>query len=146
MFTPATQSTGHGRSLRVAVVLVALFVLLGVVAFASRTAVDNSSRTQPTPTYISWAMSVFLVIFVLMIPFAVYAYWTQQREFRAKNDRSFEARIARSLAFFFLAVLIGGVIMYYRAHHGLFGNGLHIPGLGNGANTPRSEEHTSELQ
>src|SRR5947208_2481200 len=134
MFTPGTPGTGHGRSLRLAVILTALIVLLGLVAFASRTGVGGSSRVQPTPSYVSWAASVFLVVFVLMIPFAAYAYWLQMREFRAQNARSFEARVMRSFAFIFLFVLVGGVIMYYRAHHGLFGGGLHIPGLASAAN------------
>jgi uncharacterized protein DUF4129 len=129
MLTPGTPGTRHGRSLRLALVLTALFVLLGLVAFASRSGLGQSSRPQPTPSYISWAVSVFFVLWVLTIPFAAYAYWIQMREFRAQNTKSFQARLVRSLGIVFLAVIAGGVIMYFRSHTGLFGSGLHIPGL-----------------
>ena len=135
MVTPGTPGTGHGRSLRLAIVLTALFVLLGVVAFASRSGLGQSPRAQPTPSYVSWAVSIFFVLWVLTIPFAAYAYWIQMREFRAQNTKSFQARLARSLGIIFLAVLAGGVIMYFRSHTGLFGSGLRIPGLPTGDET-----------
>jgi hypothetical protein len=129
MFSPGTPGTGHGRSLRLALVLTTLFVLLGLVAFTSRSGIGRSSQAQPTPSYVSWAVSVFFVIWVLMIPFAAYSYWVQMREFRAQNARSFQARVARSLGFVFLIVVVGGVITYFRAHHGSLGSGFHIPGF-----------------
>ena len=72
--------------------LLALLVLLAVVAFASRTGFGHASNTTPTPGYVNWAMSVFLILFVLMIPVAVYAYSVQMREFRVQNRRSMQAR------------------------------------------------------
>ena len=48
---------GHGRSLRVASVLLALLVLLAVVAFASRTGFGHASNATPTPGYVNWATS-----------------------------------------------------------------------------------------
>ena len=53
---------GHGRSLRVASVVLALLVLLAVVAFASRTGFGHASNTTPTPGYVTWATSVVLVL------------------------------------------------------------------------------------
>jgi hypothetical protein len=141
MFTPGTPGTGHARSLRLAVVLTALFVLLGLVAFASRSGVGRSGHSQPTASYISWAVSVFFVLWVLAIPFAAYAYWIQMREFRAQNAQSFQARVARSLGIVFLVVLAGGVIMAYRAHSGLFGSGLHIPGIATGKAGDKGAAH-----
>ena len=52
---------GHGRSLRVASVLLALLVLLALVAFASRTGFGHASSTTTTPGYVNWATSIFLV-------------------------------------------------------------------------------------
>jgi hypothetical protein len=119
---------GHARTLRLTLAALSLLVLLAVVAFASRSSLGHTSGAQPTPTYVSWAMSVFLIIFVALIPFAVYSYSVQMREFRSKQDKSFQARVARSLAIILIFVIVGGVAMYLRLHHqGLF-RGLHLPG------------------
>jgi uncharacterized membrane protein len=107
---------GHGRSLRVASVLLALLVLLAVVAFASRTGFGHASNKTPTPGYVNWAMSVFLILFVLMIPVAVYAYSVQMREFRVQNRRSMQARAIRSLGIMFIVFGLAGLIVYFRNH------------------------------
>jgi len=107
---------GHGRSLRVASVLLALLVLLAVVAFASRTGFGHASNTTPTPGYVNWAMSVFVILFVLMIPVAVYAYSVQMREFRVQNRRSMQARAIRSLGIMFIVFGLAGLIVYFRNH------------------------------
>jgi hypothetical protein len=112
---------GHGRSLRVASVLLALLVLLAVVAFASRTGFGHASSARPTPAYVSWAMSVFMILFVLMIPVAVYAYSIQMREFRVQNRRSMQARAFRSLGIMFLVFGLAGVAVYFRRHEGFLG-------------------------
>jgi hypothetical protein len=112
---------GHGRSLRVASVLLALLVLLAVVAFASRTGFGHTSDARPTPSYVSWAMSVFLILFVLMIPVAVYAYSVQMREFRVQNRRSMQARAFRSLGIMFLVFALAGLAVYFRRHSGFPG-------------------------
>lgn len=112
---------GHARSFRVASVLLALLSLLAVVAFASRTGFGHASNATPTPSYVSWAMSVFLILFVLMVPVAVYAYSIQMREFRVQNQRrSMQARIVRSLAIMFIVFGLAGLIMYIRRHSDLF--------------------------
>lgn len=112
---------GHGRSLRVASVLLALLVLLAVVAFASRTGFAHTSDARPAPAYVSWAMSVFLILFVLMIPVAVYAYSIQMREFRVQNRRSMQARAFRSLGIMFLVFGLAGIVVYYRRHSDFLG-------------------------
>jgi hypothetical protein len=127
MFTPGTPGSGHGRSLRLTAVLAALIVLLGLVAFASRSGVGHSSQAQPSPGYVSWAMSVFFVIWVLMIPVAAYVYWLQMREFRAQNTRSFPVRLARSIGVLLIIPTLVGVIMYFRSRHGLLSGNLHFP-------------------
>jgi hypothetical protein len=111
---------GHGRSLRVASVLLALLVLLAVVAFASRTGFGHASGTKPTPSYVSWAMSVFMILFVLMIPVAVYSYSIQMREFKVQNRRSMQARAFRSLGIMFLVFAFAGLAVYFRRHSNFF--------------------------
>ena len=92
-----------------------LLVLLGLVAFASSSGLGHAAQSQPTPGYVSWAMSIFLVIFVLMIPVAIYIYFFQGREeflARKAKEQSFALRVARKLAvlaFIFLIFAAAGV-------------------------------------
>jgi len=111
----------HGRTLRVALVTLVLLLLLGLIAYSSRTGFGSASQARPTPGYVDWAMSVFLVVFVLMIPFAIYAQVMRLREVGAeRNRRSFQSRVIRGLAGVFLLMLIGLVVSYLRRH------GLHL--------------------
>jgi uncharacterized membrane protein len=121
---------GHGRSLRVASVLLALLVLLAVVAFASRTGFGHTSDTTPTPGYVNWAMSVFLILFVLMIPVAVYAYSVQMREFRVQNRRSMQYRAFRSLGIMFLVFGLVAFVVYVRNHSNIFNTAVFLHGAG----------------
>ena len=52
-------------------VALALLALLAVVAFASRSGFGHASQAQPTPRYVSYAFTLFLIVFVLAIPVAV---------------------------------------------------------------------------
>ncbi|HZT90495.1 MAG TPA: DUF4129 domain-containing protein [Gaiellaceae bacterium] len=113
-----------GRSRRVLLVGVALVALLGIVAYASHSGVTRGGGSAaPTPGYVSWMMSVFLVLFVLMIPYTVWVYLQQTHERLASGQRSFQARVARSLAFLFVIVLIGLGYRWVR-HHTHLGNAL----------------------
>ena len=122
---------GHGRSFRVASVLLALLVLLAVVAFASRTGFGHASNTTPTPSYVNWAMSVVLVVLVAMTPVAIWAYVRQTREkLEQGRQRSFQMRVIRGLAVVFLLGVFFLVRVYLRNHlH--FGQGLHDLFFGN---------------
>jgi len=110
---------GRGRSLRVAVVLVALLLLLAVVAFASHTGFGRTTTGAATPGYVSWAMSVFLVVFVLMIPVALYAYSMQIRVYATARRRTMQARILRSFAILALVLGFFGLRVYLHRHHAL---------------------------
>lgn len=122
---------GHGRSLRVASVLLALLVLLAVVAFASRTGFGHASNATPTPGYVNWATSVVLVLFFAMTPVAIWAYLRQTRERLEKTrHRSFQMRVIRGLALVFVLVLIWPVRLYLARHVHL-GEGLHNLFFGN---------------
>ena len=116
---------GHGRSLRVASVVLALLVLLAVVAFASRTGFGHASNTTPTPGYVNWATSVVLVLFLAMTPVAIWAYMRQTRErLERGKHRSFQMRVIRGLAFVLILGLIWPIRIYlgHRLH---LGQGLH---------------------
>ena len=99
----------QARTLRLALVAVALFVLLGIVAFASRSGFGHTSTSQPTPGYINWATSIFLVVFVMMIPFAAWAWSVQQREFRAQRERVGVGR--KILRYFGVIIILGGAFL-----------------------------------
>jgi hypothetical protein len=133
---------GHGRSLRVASVLLALLVLLGVVAFASRTGFGHASNTTSTPGYVNWAMSVFLILFILMVPVAIYAYSVQMREFRVQNKRSMQYRTLRSLGIMFIVFAVVAFVVYVRNHSDLFRSGLFLHnGAGSGKNGAHHGAH-----
>ncbi|HVC87770.1 MAG TPA: DUF4129 domain-containing protein [Gaiellaceae bacterium] len=135
--------SGRGRGTRLAVVALGLLALLTIVAFASRTGFGQSSQARPTPGYVSYAVSVFLVLFVLAIPFAVYAFLLQARE-RQVAPRSLKSRIVSNIRAFLVFALLAFVVDYLRRHHSqLFnlggltmqqaGKGLHRPGGRNAA-------------
>ena len=124
-------SQGHGRSFRVASVLLALLVLLAVVAFASRTGFGHASNATPTPAYVNWATSVVLVLFFAMTPVAIWAYVRQTRErLEQTRHRSFQMRVIRGLAFVFILGLIWPIRLYL-ARHIHVGQGLHNLFFGN---------------
>jgi len=143
---------GHGRSLRVASVLLALLVLLAVVAFASRTGFGHASDRTPTPGYVNWATSVFVVLFFVMTPVAIYAYAMQAKErLERGKHRSYPLRVLRGFAF--IAIL--GVAFLIRTflhshfhlssslHHLFFGN---PQAKGHGKNGAGTSNYTPTFQ
>lgn len=108
---------GHRRAFRLWLVLLALLTLLALVAYSSRSGFGHTTNARPTPGYVDWAVSIFLVVFALMIPFAVYAYWMQMREWRTQRDsRSFQSRLLRGLGFVALSLAVGVAIAILRRH------------------------------
>ncbi|HVU79345.1 MAG TPA: DUF4129 domain-containing protein [Gaiellaceae bacterium] len=117
--------TGHGRTVRFALVAAALLVLLVIVSFATRSGFGHASESQPTPGYVSWAMSVFLVFFVLMIPVAIYAYGVQGREWRAQKERQpYQVRVLKRLAVLLLVAFIASARFLW---HGKLHFSWHAP-------------------
>jgi hypothetical protein len=116
---------GHNRTLRLWLTTVVLLVLLALIAIGSRDgALGHGSAARPTPGYIDWAMSVFLVLFVLMIPWAVYAYSVQMREFRAQRERrTFQSRVLRGFAVIAFVMLLAFAVALLKRH------GLHFISL-----------------
>jgi hypothetical protein len=115
------QQEQRDRTPKIALVGIALLVLLAVVAFASRSAFGHVSGASPTPAYVDWGMSVFLVLFVLMIPVALYAYSVQMREWRAQSSKraSMQSRIIRSLAIVAFIVVLLAFREFLRRRHEL---------------------------
>jgi hypothetical protein len=111
MEPPAT-----GRSIRLALVAFALLALLGVVAFASRSGLGHQSQAAPTPGYVSYAFTAFLIVFVLMIPIAAYGFLMQARE-GGVGRKSYRQRTLESIAMLFFFGAIAFVIIYLKHHH-----------------------------
>lgn len=111
---PAEPSTG--RSARLALVAFALLGLLAIVAFASKSGIGHSSRAQPTPGYVSYAFTAFLIVFVLAIPVAAYAFLLQARE-RNFERKSFGRRVLQNIIVFLWVLGIVALVLYLKHHH-----------------------------
>ena len=110
-----------GRGSRLAFVAAGLLVLLGIVAFASRSGFGHHSSASPSSGYVSYAFTAFLILFTLMIPVAAYAFLLQAREGPVERRSSFLARVLRNLAVLALLFAAGFVLVYLKHHHhGLF--------------------------
>ncbi len=127
------------RTARVALLTLTLLVLLGIVALGSRSGLGHAAPSRPTPGYVSWSLSVFLIVFVLMIPVALWALFNQERMER-RQARSFQARVLRSFVGLALLLLLGLAWAYLRRHGRL--PDLHRLFLGStGGNTSGSKGH-----
>jgi Domain of unknown function (DUF4129) len=111
MEPPATS-----RSARLAFVAFGLLVLLGVVAYASRSGLGHQSQAKPSPSYVSYAFSAFLILFVLAIPVALYAFVIQAREGTVKR-KSYRQRTLESIATMFFFGCLAFVVIYLKRHH-----------------------------
>jgi hypothetical protein len=108
------------RSTKLTIVAVALLALLAVVAFASRSGLGHESQAQPTPRYVSYAFTLFLIVFVLAIPVAAYGFLIQAREGDA-GRKSFKSRVVSNFAtMLFFGFLAFGVIYMKRHHNQIF--------------------------
>lgn len=125
------------RTTRLLLVGVALLVLLAIVSLASRSGFGHASGSRPTPGYVSWAMSIFLVLFVIAIPFAAWLYANQQRHVE-RTQRSYQARVARSLAILFAIMLLGFAASWLRRSG-------HLPNLATFLSTPPGGHHQGDL-
>lgn len=128
----------HNR--RPALVGIGLLLLLGVVAAASRSGFGHGGSQGPSRTFVNYAFSGFLVLFVLAIPVAAYAYILSAREVELRPRKRFEVRVAGAvlgllLLFSLLAVrlfLMHKPINFFHVHGAGSGNGA----AGNGNSRP----------
>jgi hypothetical protein len=120
------------RSTRLALVAVGLLVLLGIVAFASRSGLGHQSQAKPSPAYVSYAFSAFLIVFVLAIPVAMYGFVLQAREGQVAR-KSYRQRTLESIGMMFVFGCLAFVVIYLkRHHHSIFD--INTNGLKNGKN------------
>jgi hypothetical protein len=108
--------TGSGRSARLALVAVGLLALLAVVAFASRSGFGHQSQAKPTPGYVSYAFTAFLIVFVLAIPVAMYSFVIQAREGQVAR-KSFTSRVLQNIAMMLFFGIVAFVVIYLKQHH-----------------------------
>src|SRR6266568_1854913 len=133
-----------GRSVRLALVAFALLGLLAIVAYASQSGIGRSSRAEPTPGYVSYAFTAFLIVFVLAIPVAAWAFLMQAREGGVQR-KSFRARVIQNLLTVFVFLLIGIVVLYIKRHHANF-FGHHDSRLGNAAKGLKNPHKNGDLK
>ena len=105
-----------GRSTRLALVAVGLLVLLAVVAFASRSGLGHQSQARPSPGYLNYAFSAFLIVFVLFIPIAIYGFVIQAREGEAKR-KSYKQRTLESIGTMMIFGFVAFIFFYLKSHH-----------------------------
>jgi hypothetical protein len=127
METPVT-----GRSTRLALVAFGLLVLLGVVAFASRSGLGHQSQAKPSPAYVSYAFSAFLIVFVLAIPVAMYGFLVQAREGEVAR-KSYRQRTLESIGMMFFFGCLAFIVVYLKRHHHSIFN-INPQGLNNAKN------------
>jgi hypothetical protein len=105
---------GSGRGTRLTALGLGLLVLLSVVAFASRGGIARHSQAAPSQGYVNYAITVFLILFVLMIPVAVYAFALRIREKAEAPRKSFKARVIGHVSRFAVVFLVAFVVYHLR--------------------------------
>ncbi|MDX6452518.1 MAG: hypothetical protein QOH16_2567 [Gaiellaceae bacterium] len=141
MEPPAT-----GRSMRLALVAFALLALLGVVAFASRSGLGHTAQAAPTPGYVSYAFTAFLIVFVLMIPVAAYGFIMQARKGEVAR-KSYRQRTLESIGMLLCFGVLAFVVLYLKRHnHHLTLPHLKTPNAAKGALRKNGHGHRAAVE
>jgi hypothetical protein len=106
---------GSGRGTRLSLLGLGLLLLLSVVAFASRSGLGRHTHTAPSQGYVNYAVTAFLILFVLMIPVALYAFALRVRERAVAPRKSFQARML-AYGIRFAAILLIAFVAYHLRH------------------------------
>jgi hypothetical protein len=138
------QPPGTARSARLALVAVGLLALLAVVAFASRSGFGHESQAKPTPGYVSYAFTAFLIVFVLAIPVAVYSFVIQAREGQVAR-KSFGSRIISNVGTMLFFGALAFVVIYIKHRHGNVFD-VHVRGLNPKLPSRRAGKNGSKAQ
>lgn len=117
MLDPAPTSS---RRLRLLSVAAGLVVLLAIVAVASRTGVGKSNDGGPSTDYLSYAYTAFFILFVLAIPFTLWALWVEGGQVRTERPSFKRAVIQNLLTFGVICLLVGGALYLNHHHHFVF--------------------------
>jgi hypothetical protein len=97
-------------------VAAALMVLLVTVGVATRSSFGGGSDAAPSGAFIDYAFSIFLVLFVLAIPVAIWGTLITSRE--VEFDRPpFLKRMIANLLSFGVAVGLVVLVLWLRRHH-----------------------------
>jgi hypothetical protein len=120
-----------GRSGRLLLAAALILVLLVTVAVASHGGFGHGRTATPSRTFVDYAFTAFLVVFVLAIPVAGYAYLLQAREVKPRNRRRFEIRVGLALLTIVLLFALLLLRLYYW-HGGAAFFHVHVPGSGHG--------------
>lgn len=118
-------------------VAIGLLLLLALVAFASRSGFSHRSRTAaPSERYTSYALSAFLILFVLMIPVALYAQLMRLREQKSAPPKDFRARVIGYLVRLALVFLLAFLLFGLRRSHPHLLDNFHPFGSGSASKLP----------
>src|SRR5207247_9313849 len=118
----APRAESRGPLARLTLAGAALFVLLTVVAIASRGGLGaHGGGPEPDSVLLDRLFTVFLVLFVLYIPLAIWIYWTQRHTLRAELVKRKRRSTVMSLVIFgivlFTAVTLARAWHRFRATH-----------------------------
>ena len=109
--------TGRGRGTRLTLVALGIFALLAIVGFASRSGFGGSSNARPNPTYVSYAFSIFLILFVLAIPLTIYGMFLRAAEGAKRRRKSFQQMVIQNVLTFAVFVVLALLVLYIRSLH-----------------------------
>jgi hypothetical protein len=138
MITPAP---GRRRT-RLTLVALGLLVLLAIVAFSSRSGFSAHAHAKPTGDYVSYAFTVFLILFVLAIPVAVYAFFLQARE-KEVRQKSYKARLISNVRMLVVFGIVFYAVLYAKRHHKRF---FDLSGLNGKRGSSGALHHTTPAQ
>jgi hypothetical protein len=119
------------RSTRLVAVGGALFVLLGVVAFATRSGFGGrSASAAPSLGFVDWLFSILLMLVAVLICAAGYVYFFLVRNPQTRVRKTFANRVAQGLAFLALMLFVAAAVVYVRRHSAAFRHRLDQFGAG----------------
>lgn len=124
-----SPTPGQVRAARAALTGVVLLALLAVVALASRSGFGhNNTQAAPSASYVSYAMTLLLIVVVLLIPVTLYLQFLRLRERGIEERQSLKRRLLGPLILLLTLAALSFLIedVYRRGHLRVF----HPPGSG----------------
>jgi hypothetical protein len=107
------------RGSRLAAVAIAVVGLLAVVALASRGGLGGGGRgAAPSATLLDYGFTVFLIVYLLAIPFVIWAYLVQQREVRGRGGGRGSGLLVNLVV---LVALVGLAMLFVAVRQGNYG-------------------------
>jgi hypothetical protein len=108
------------RRLRLLGIGAGLVLLLAVVAVASRGGIGGGSKAGPSTSYLSYAYTTFLIVFVLTIPVTLWALWMESSSVQAERP-TFKRAVFQNLATLaILCLIVGGAVYLHKHGHFTF--------------------------